>query len=207
MNLTLPHIHFEKAALSHKDLIFAWLEESHMKEFWDNSQEHKDDILNFMKGQKQHYFYGTTRYWVGFFENQPYSFLLSDEMHAEEEDLPDLHRAHLSKTGHTITLDFGIGNKAFLGKGLAALTLSAFVEFYKAQVDPQADMFFIDPDENNPRAKHVYAQAGFELVGEYKMGQGTFKDQRTYLMVKRIIGQGVGKIINSTSHPLKEVEG
>jgi hypothetical protein len=36
-----------------------------MQEFWDNGQEHKDDIINFIHGRKQHYFYGTTQHWGG----------------------------------------------------------------------------------------------------------------------------------------------
>ena len=107
------NIHFEKATLAHQDIIFEWLEEPHMKEFWDNTQEHKDDILNFINGRKQHYFYGTTKYWVGFISLKPFCFLLSDELLADQEDLTELHRTYLSKTGGTISLDFGIGNKTF----------------------------------------------------------------------------------------------
>ena len=186
MTNSIHTIHFEKATLAHREFIFAWLEEPHMQEFWDNSQEHKDDILNFLNGQKQHYFYGTTMYWVGFLDDQPYSFLLTDQMLSDQEDLTDLHRAQLSKMGHTIGLDFGIGDKTFLGQSLAAPTLEAFVEFYRTHVDPKADTFFIDPNENNPRAKHVYEKAGFEAVGEYNMCQGFFTGSTSSLMVKKI---------------------
>ncbi len=182
----MTNIHFEKATLSHKDLIFEWLEEPHMKEFWDNSQEHKDDILNFMNGQKQHYFYGTTTYWVGFLDDQSFCFLLTDELLADQDDLTDLLRAYLSKTGKTISLDFGIGNKIFLGKGLAAPTLQKFVEFYNARIDPQADTFFIDPNENNPRAKHVYEKAGFKVVDKYIAKKGYFIGDESLLMIKKI---------------------
>ncbi|WP_424492212.1 hypothetical protein ACE5D9_07315 [Rickettsia sp. 2024-CO-Wats] len=58
----------------------------------------------------------------------------------------------MSKSGHTITLDFGIGNKNFLGQGLASSTLAAFIKFYHKYIDPLSDTFFIDPDENKPRA-------------------------------------------------------
>ncbi len=180
-------IRFEKATLSHKDVIFEWLEEPHMKEFWDNSQEHKDDILNFINGQKQHYFYGTTIYWVGFLDTEPYCFLLSDQMCSDEEDVPNFLRDWLSKTGNTISLDFGIGNKMFLGKGLAAPTLQTFVEFYKNHVDPKADTFFIDPNENNPRAKHVYEKAGFKAVDKYTAKKGYFIGDESVLMVKKLL--------------------
>jgi len=33
---------------------------------------------------------------------------------------------------------------------------------------------FIDPDKNNPRAKHVYSKAGFSEVGEYNPSAGAF---------------------------------
>lgn len=176
---------FEKATLQHKDIIFDWLAEPHMQEFWDNSQEHKDDILNFIHERQQNYFYGTTKYWIGITENQPFCFLLTDQMLSSQDDLSDLHKANLSESGHTIGLDFGIGNTVFLGKGLAAPTLRAFVDYFTSHVDQKADTFFIDPDENNPRAQHVYEKAGFHLVGDYIPKVGAFIDQRSYLMVRK----------------------
>src|SRR4029078_7397271 len=107
MNNTYMNIKFEKATVHHKDLVFSWLAEPHMQEFWDNSQEHKDDIVNFIHGRKQHYFYGTTQYWVGYLDEQPFCFILSDELLAEQTDLSDLHLEYLSKHGRTISLDFG----------------------------------------------------------------------------------------------------
>ena len=49
------NIHFEKAALKHIDIIFSWLQEKHIQEFWDNSQNHKDDILDFIHKRPQKY--------------------------------------------------------------------------------------------------------------------------------------------------------
>lgn len=177
---------FEKAALHHQAVIFSWLAQPHMQEFWDNSQEHKDDILNFIHGRKQRYFYGTTQYWVGYIDNEPFCFLLSDQMLKEQDDLSDLHRKYLSEKGRTISLDFGIGNKTFLGRGLASPTLKAFTEFYKNKIDPSADTFFIDPNTNNPRAFHVYEKAGFKMVGYYHAKQGFFKEEKSCLMVKKV---------------------
>jgi hypothetical protein len=47
------NIHFEKATLLHKNVIFTWLDEPHVREFWDNSQEHRDDILSFLGAQHE----------------------------------------------------------------------------------------------------------------------------------------------------------
>lgn len=179
-------IHFEKAAPQHQDMILQWLSEPHMMEFWDNSQGHKDDILNFIHGRKQTYFYGSTEYRVGYYKNEPFAFILSDIILPNQVEDNEIQKQYLSKEGHTISLDFGIGNKHFLGKGLAAPTLIAFVNYYHEQLDPKADTFFIDPDANNPRAKHVYAKAGFQEVGSYDMGNGVFTGQKTFLMIKKI---------------------
>jgi RimJ/RimL family protein N-acetyltransferase len=181
----MTSITFEKASLKHKDIIFNWLAEPHMVEFWDNSQEHKDDILNFIDGRKvkSTYFNGIFTYWIGSINGEPYSLIMSAEVTGDENDL---WKAHTSKTGKTISIDFGIGNKDFLGKGLAAPTLKAFCQFYQNEIDGEVDTFFIDPDADNPRAAHVYDKAGFKKVGEYEMQNGVFKGSNTYLMVKNI---------------------
>jgi RimJ/RimL family protein N-acetyltransferase len=181
------NVHFEKAALKHQVTIFKWLAEPHMMEFWDNTQEHKDDILNFMHGRKQHYFQGTTQYWVGSHEGNSFCFILSDEIRPSETDLPQLFREHLSKKGKTIAIDFGIGNQDFLDKGFAAMTLKAFIQFYQKEVDHYADTFFIDPDEHNTRAIHVYQKAGFTIVGkEEPATKGGFIGKRSFLMLQRL---------------------
>lgn len=178
-------IAFEKASIKHQALIFKWLDEPHMKEFWDNTQAHKDDILNFIHGRQQTYFYGTTQYWIGYVQEQPFSFLLSDQI-CDWQEMAELNRKHLSTNGHTVCLDFGIGNVEWLGRGLAAPTLIAFMAFYRQRVDEQTDTFFIDPDISNPRAKHVYEKAGFEYMGDYTMhAMGAFAGKATHLLVKK----------------------
>ena len=39
------NITFRKAQLSDKDTIFAWLDTPHMQEFWDNSQRHREPVI------------------------------------------------------------------------------------------------------------------------------------------------------------------
>lgn len=184
--MPLAEIHFEKASHMHIETIFSWLTEPHMIEFWDNSQEHKDDIINFINNNPQTYFAGTAKYWIGYFNDEPYAFILSDILQKEQTNLSALHLANMSQTGHTIALDFGIGNKKYLGRGLAAPTLLAFMQFYTSSIDPKADTFFIDPDENNPRALRVYTKAGFIKVGQYNATHGAFIGHTSDLMVKRV---------------------
>lgn len=180
---------FEKLTLKYKDVVFQWLAEPHMQEFWDNSQEHKDDIIIFMNGRQEpsNYFDGIFTYWIGFIDEEPFCIVLSAEENVDRP-APQIIHDNLSKNGTTYGLDFGIGNKEFLGKGLAAPALEAFVAFYKNKVDPRADTFFIDPDENNPRAQRVYEKAGFRWVGEFEQENKywDFTSDKAYLMVKKI---------------------
>lgn len=182
-------IHFEKLKPQHLPIIFEWLNEPHMQEFWDNSQEHKDDIINFVNGRvkQSNYFDGIYTYWIGFIEGVPYSFLLTSEVIADEKCL-QIWKDNLSKTGKTYSIDFCIGNIKYLGKGLADTTLSAFTDFFHSEVDQNADTFFIDPASNNPRAMHVYSKAGFNLVGVYTADEAywEFGSEKSYLMVKHM---------------------
>ncbi len=44
-------ITFTHASAHHLSLIFDWLKEPHVQEFWDNTQGNKDDIINFIEGR------------------------------------------------------------------------------------------------------------------------------------------------------------
>lgn len=179
--------HFEKVQSQHEKIIFEWLAEPHMQEFWDNSQEHKDDILNFIHGRKEpsNYFNGIFTYWIGSVDGEPFCFILTAKEQFDDK-LPELWKAFLSKTGNTYSMDFGIGNKAYIGKGLAHLALANFMDSFRENVDPKANTFFIDPDSDNPRAKHVYEKAGFKEVGEFKgsISYWEFSGEKSYLMIK-----------------------
>jgi len=44
----------------------------------------------------------------------------------------------------------------------------------------------IYPDENNPRAYHVYEKAGFSPAANFKPLKGVFEGKATHLMVKHL---------------------
>ena len=188
IQLIMNEIHFEKASLSHKDIIFEWLDKPHVREFWDNSQAHRDDILSFLNDRKEPspYYNGIFTYWIGSVEGETYCLLMTSAV-TLEDDLPKIWRNHLSKTGKTFSIDFAIGNETFLGKGLATPTLQAFTNFVQTKVDTTVDLFMIDPAETNPRAKRVYKKAGFETVAEFVRDDGFFKEIKHFLMVKKML--------------------
>lgn len=138
------NISFKQATVEHIDVIFDWLAKPHMIEFWDNSQEHKDDIRCFINSKKESIYYnGIYTYWIGFIDDIPYSFFLTSEISSSQSNIPELHRKYLSIVGKTITIDFGIGNEDFLGKGLSSITLESFIGFYHNDVDQVVDTFLL----------------------------------------------------------------
>src|SRR3989339_32296 len=130
------NVTFTKASLTHKDSIFKWLDEPHVKEFWDNNQQYRDNIIIFMNDRKTKstYFNGIFDYWVGAKNGEPFSLLMTSEI-LSTPDLPSAWNNHISKTGKTFSVDFMIGNTKFLGKGLAAPTLKAFTHFIQQSVN------------------------------------------------------------------------
>jgi RimJ/RimL family protein N-acetyltransferase len=182
------NIRFEKATSKHQKAIFQWLEEPYVKEFWDNSQEHKSDILNFINGRKEPSSYadGLYIYWVGLLAEKPYSLIMTIEEKLGAT-CPQIKNDHLSRTGTTYSLDYMIGDSNYFGKGLGAKTLETFIEFFYKEFDARADTFFIDPDVTNTRAKHVYEKVGFEYMGNFIMeGDGVFAGLETFFLVKKL---------------------
>lgn len=179
-------IRFEKAALKHQADIFNWLEEEHVKEFWDNSNEHKDDIIIFLNGRKKKstYFDGRYKYWVALIDEIPFSLIMTFKESIDMERDP-IKSNYLSKTGRTYSIDYMIGNINYLGKGLAAQTLENFIKYFRKEIDTQADVFFIDPDSNNLKALHVYQKAGFNFIGDFIMNKGVFTGLKTDFLIKK----------------------
>ena len=181
------NISFEKANLSHVDIIFGWLAEPFVQEFWDNTQGHKDDILNFVTGRKEpsDYCGGKYVYWIASSDGHPFAMLMTIQ-ETTEEDIDEIKLVNLSKTGHSYGMDYMIGDKAYFGKGYGARTLSEFIDFFIKEVDPKADTFLIDPASDNPKAKHVYMKAGFEHIADFVMsGDASGAGKPHHLLIRR----------------------
>jgi predicted acetyltransferase/RimJ/RimL family protein N-acetyltransferase len=180
-------IKFEKVTGAHLDTIFNWLTEPHIMEFWDNTQAHKDDIVNFADGRKtpSSYANGQYVYWIASLEDEAFAMLMTiQETH--KEDIGEEKLKRLSKTGNTYGLDYMIGNPKFFGKGYGSKTLSDFINYFREFYDPKADTFIIDPASDNPKAKHVYMKAGFKHVCDFMMeGDVSGAGKVHHLLVKK----------------------
>lgn len=180
-------IHFEKVTNAHLDTIMSWLLQPHVMEFWDNTQDHKDDIINFANGRKtpSSYINGKYIYWIASFEGEHFAVLMTIK-ETNQDDIGHEKIKRLSKSGHTYGLDFMIGNTKFLGKGYSAKTLADFIDYFRNYIDPKADTFLIDPDSSNPKAKHVYMKAGFIHECDFKMeGNVSGASKLHHLLIKK----------------------
>lgn len=187
----MKKITFEKAQEKHKNSIFAWLENPHVIEFWDNSKEHRVDILLFINGriEKSPYFEGKHdyHYWIGSIDNDPFCMMMTSELIRSEcvkENSP--YVPYLSEKGRTIALDFMIGNEKYLGKGLAGEAIEVFTRFFQEKMGLVFDTFMIDPGFHNPRACRVYEKAGFKIVGDYTSKSGYFEGSKAFIMIKKM---------------------
>ncbi len=183
----LMSIYFEKLQKSHVKTIFDWLAQDFVAEFWDNSQAHKDDIINFVEGRNtpSTYIDGKYVYWIASASKEPFAMLMTIQ-ETPEEDIGQEKLSRLSETGNTYSLDYMIGSPQFFGKGYGARTLSEFVDYFRTSVDNKADTFFIDPTIDNLRAKDVYEKAGFEHVCDCMMeGDVSSAGKEHYLLIKK----------------------
>ncbi|HAT7072932.1 TPA: GNAT family N-acetyltransferase [Legionella pneumophila] len=182
------NINFEKANSSHVNIIFSWLKEPFVQEFWDNTQAHKDDIVNFINGRTEPSSYadGKYVYWIASCDEYPFAMLMTIQETSDDE-IDEIKLINLSKTGHSYGIDYMIGDKNYFGKGYGARTLVEFIDFFIKEVDPKADTFLIDPASDNPRAKHVYIKAGFEYVADFLMsGDVSGAGKLHHLLIKRL---------------------
>ncbi|MBT4890881.1 MAG: GNAT family N-acetyltransferase [Rhodospirillales bacterium] len=173
-----PDIHFRKADARDESLLLSWLAEPHVQEFWDNSIEHRNNMLGFLSGTKDLY-----DYWVGTRdgEDAPYCLLLTSDAN---DGAAGYMLDHLNLDGPTWTVDYMIGSLEHVGKGLGAQTLEGFCEYINT-LTSEASAFLIDPEEGNARAVHVYEQAGFVVVNTFTPEEGSFQRLRHLLMKKQ----------------------
>lgn len=173
-----PIIKFRLARPSDQAMLLHWLDEPHIKEFWDNSESNRKNLTDYLSGNKELF-----DYWIGSIESNPFCLIMTSDA---KQGSPPLYVPYLSKKGKTWTLDFMIGNKSYLGKGLASTTLGLFTSFVPQLIEPAVDTWLIDPSADNIKAVHVYAKAGFSKVAEFTPVKGCFANKLHYLMLKKV---------------------
>ena len=139
----------------HLSLFRQWLNQPHVKEFWQETEDDEKLKTKFitelpnrgvhsyiiqLDGKNIGYiqYYNTQKVGGGWWENE--------------------------KPG-TFGVDLLIGDPAYVGKGLGSKIIKEFIAFMKAE-EKSIQSFIIDPDPKNKRAIRAYEKVGFVSEGE-----------------------------------------
>lgn len=154
----------------HKKLIQDWLKKDHVREFWNDGGVTLNDLDAFLSGKNSEF-----HHWVAFYESIPFAYLMTSEFILS----PDIFAPWRDKEGKTMTLDFLIGESAFLGRGIAHKVIQQFLYQKRWQ---HLTSVLIDPEAKNTKAIHIYRKAGFEQVGEIIPSSGSFAGKNEIIM-------------------------
>ena len=151
-------------------LVKDWLKEDHVAEFWygEGLKSTLRSIDRFVDGQEPLF-----TLWLAYDKEIPFAYLMTSPIKSLDE-LP--FSKYLTAESKAMTLDLFIGEKAYLGKGLAHHLIQELIR----QKFPDTTDTFIDPDVNNTRAIHVYEKAGFKKLEEFTPNWPPF--QPSFLM-------------------------
>lgn len=128
------------------DLLHAWLQEPHVREFWD------DGIRTIEQTRSYYYQENGVDRFIFSINNQPAGYIQSYDVKLHDE-----YKKFSKENKKTLGMDFFIGDKQFLGKGFSKIIIQKFIEFHCADVV----RMIVDPDPNNNKAIHVYETCGF----------------------------------------------
>lgn len=148
---TVPHIHFSPILDGDLRVLHQWLQNDHVREFWDDGDRTLEQVKNHYKPEK-----GIERY-LFYIDGQPAGYFQSYLVEAGNEYL-----SFSLSNKKTIGIDFFIGNIALLNKGYAIHVLAAFIKEYCQH----ADRVLVDPQPTNHKAIHLYKKYGFMKIGE-----------------------------------------
>lgn len=169
---------FRRANSTDDVLIESWFRSPHVMEFWGDPVVNMGDFRDNTTGTATLY-----DYWIGEEGHTPFCLLItSDAAH----DTPDHLAPYLSDVGDVWTLDVLIGPESYMGRGIAAKMIEGFLS-YTRDVNPNLQLMLIDPEENNPRAIHVYEKAGFRRASTFTPETGPFQGKAHVLLAYHFV--------------------
>lgn len=146
------HITYQTLSVQNLSLLHLWLQESHVKEFWDDGDRTIEQVRAhyFINDATQRYLFAIDGESIGYIQ----SYIISaDSSYAK----------FCSENATVMGIDFFIGNRNFMGKGLA---LKIFAQFIKSHC-LTATKILVDPENINHRSIHLYKKYGFTKVGDH----------------------------------------
>lgn len=166
MNPSSHRFLFKPVVESQQMLIHEWLQQDYIQE-WIHGvglQSTLSGLAQFIphyaKTQKIDRTSDLTQHWIGYNDNKPFVYLLTSNVLKNESSAYAKHR---ETDGLAITLDIFICDHQYLGKGLATQIIKEFLLSHFSDISE----VFIDPEQENKRAVHVYQKVGFQIVGDF----------------------------------------
>lgn len=153
MSKKTTQLGFIRLQPQHIELLHAWLQEPHIREFWDDGDRSIEQV-------RQHYF--SVR------DTEPYIITCDYTSIGYIQTYPIAESHPLSTwratQGETWGLDLFIGNKPFLNSGLSVPVIHEFINLLLQ--NPRLRRIIVDPEMRNTHAQSIYEKAGWRKIAE-----------------------------------------
>jgi aminoglycoside 6'-N-acetyltransferase len=161
-------IAFEPLKQTHFELLYQWMQEPHVKEWWgDNRVWTYQDIVKKYESYVQGYKWERElskpiKGYIFYIDNKAGGYIQYYNAYDFERGTSIIEESHIKKIFPSLAaLDFYIGNQILLGKGLGTFVVRRFMEDH---VFKAFDACMVDPDARNLRALITYQNAGFKTI-------------------------------------------
>lgn len=154
----------------HLPLLHAWLQEPHVKAFYDKDEVWSEELVHqkfgsYIEGFK--WIHGVQKpiySFIVYFDEQPVGYAQYYNAYDFPRDRYDLGKTfgHAQlEDGRLAALDIFIGAKAMMGKGIGPLAIQKLL---KEHIWKQFSACLVDPDPTNKQAIRAYEKAGFHTI-------------------------------------------
>ena len=159
------NISFKPLAIDHLPLLLKWLEEPHVKSWWESDIQWNEELVAqkyalyiqgyaLVKGERK-----AIKAYVIEMDSRPIGYIQYYNKHDFPNHLscsPDYSLKNLPK--HLAGMDFYIGEIDYVGKGYAAKIVRRFLKNY---VETEYSACVVDPNPHNKVAMRIYDKVGF----------------------------------------------
>ncbi len=154
---------------SHFPLLLKWLNAPHVKRWWDQDVNWTSKLIT-----KKYTPYTQGFKILGDIKKPMHAFVIQIDQtpvgyvqYYNKYDFPPQQGYSLDGLpGSLAAIDFYIGEKDYLGKGIGTKVLKAFLQEY---VFKGFQNCFVDPDSNNQIAIRTYEKVGFKIIKTIEM--------------------------------------
>jgi len=170
--INVDHVTFRKLTLDDLELIYRWLNQPYVHEWYDKDKENTIEEITErygpkIKGEKP------TDCYLCLYEDKPVGYLQTYRVN----DWPEFGD-YLNYDDSVASVDLFIGDQEFVGTGFGSLMLKLFLQKV-VFIQPNIFMCIIGPEPGNKRAICAYEKVGFKHNQTVRIGD---EPDLTYIM-------------------------